>query len=220
MIDGPRAGSGPEEILRVALRQEMDPLPALAGFRLAQRRFHDAMIQDDPVTCCRGCSACCSQMVYDVHAVEIEDLGRHLRRTGRAAAVIAALHRRTDLYDAVRRQVERAHGESEDDWMERVALAFWLRADPCVFLDPDGSCSIHEHRPQSCRRYFVRGPAALCTPHTAWSPARRAFMAEPGVGNEVDVLLDRLSLRVPFEPEDDRLDHALLRWLEHRSEDA
>lgn len=44
-------------------------------------------------------------------------------------------------------------------------------------------------------------------------------MVEPGVEDEVDVLLQLLGLRVPFDPEEDRLDHALVRWLEHRSVD-
>lgn len=221
-MNGPRdpdRPAGPEEILRGALGSGIDPLPALARFRVAQERFHADYAATHPVSCRRGCAACCSQMVFDVKPVEVEDLGRHLRRTGRAEETLAALRLRRDRYDRVRRDHPREPGESDDDWIERVARAFWGVGHPCVFLDEDGACSIHEHRPQSCRRFLVHGPADLCRPQTASDEQRQARMVEPGVEDEVDVLLQLLGLRVPFDPEEDRLDHALVRWLEHRSVD-
>jgi Fe-S-cluster containining protein len=156
-------------------------------------------------------------MVFDVAAVEIEDLGQHLRRAGRAAEVLERSLLRRDAYDRVRRDHPRRHGESDDDWIERVALAFWALDLSCVFLDASGHCSVYEHRPQSCRRFFVFGPAEFCAPAAAADPRRLARMSEPGTGEEIDDLLRRLDRRVPFDPEDDRLDHALTRWLQHRS---
>jgi len=44
-------------------------------------------------------------------------------------------------------------------------------------------------------------------------------MVEPGRDGEVDGLLELMSSRVDFDPEDDRLDHAMLCWLENRSQD-
>jgi Fe-S-cluster containining protein len=158
-------------------------------------------------------------MVFDVSPVEIEDLGRHLRRTGREEQLASALRRRRDLYDAIRLETPRDPGESEDDWTERVARAFWSRAEPCALLDAEGACSVFAHRPQSCRRFVVHGPADLCTPEEADSLDRKALMAEPGSEGEVDRLLLALSRGVRFDPEDDRLDHALLRWIENRSRD-
>jgi Fe-S-cluster containining protein len=209
----------PVDFLRTAVRAGLDPLLALARFRALQERFHAAYVASRSVSCTQGCSACCAQAVFDVTPVEIEDLGRHLRRTGRDAEVLPRLRARRDLQDRVRLEHPREPGESDDDRTERVALAFWREGVACAFLDGEGSCSVHEHRPQSCRRFFVHGPADLCNPADAARPERGACMVEPGEEDEVDGLLLAMSAQVAFDPEDDRLDHALVRWLEHRSAD-
>lgn len=203
--------------LRRDLDAGIDPLEALAAFRAAQDAFHAAFVARDPVSCRRGCSACCAQMVFDVTPVEIEDLGRHLRTTGRDAEALERLAGRRAAFDRTRVDLPRRPGESHDDWTERVGLKFWGLGLDCAFLDAQGACSVFEHRPQSCRRFYVHGPAQLCTPADAGDPTRRSRMVEPGGEGEVDALLALASDRVGFDPEDDRLDHALLRWLENRS---
>jgi Fe-S-cluster containining protein len=197
------------------LSRREDPLASLARFRASQREFHDPVAAT--ATCARGCASCCSQMVFDVAAVEVEDLGLHLRRTGREEEVLPRLRARRALYDRTRLENPRRPGESTDAWTERVARAFWAEDVPCAFLDADGACSVHDHRPQSCRRFFVDGPASLCTAAGCDDPRRRARMVEPGVEGEVDRFLADLDRNAPFDPEDDRLDHALLRWLRSRS---
>lgn len=208
----------PATILREALDAGADPLEALARFRAAQTRFHAEFAASEAVSCARGCSACCSQMVFDVTAVEVEDLGRFLRSQGIADAALARLRSRRDLWDAIRLDTPRRAGEDPDEWTERLALAFWARGLDCAFLAADGSCGVFDHRPQSCRRFFVHGPAELCTPASAADPRRRARMVEPGAPDEVDRLLRQAGDRVGFDPEDDRLDHAMVRWLENRSD--
>lgn len=209
----------PVDLLRSAVAAGLEPLLALARFRALQERFHSSYAEADPVSCHRGCSACCSQLVFDVTAVEVEDLGRHLRRNGREEEVLDPLRQRRDRYDQVRLAHPRDVGESHDDWTERIALRFWSLDSPCVFLDDDGACSVFEHRPQSCRRFFVHGPAELCTPQDAAKPERRSRMVEPGPEDAIDDLLELMSRQIPFDPEDDRLDHAMVRWLENRSRD-
>ena len=211
--------SDPVDLLHAFIREGIEPLAALARFRVAQERFHEVYAKSNPVSCQRGCSACCSQLVFDVTPVEVEDLGRCLRREGRDSEVLARLRSRRDRFDRLRLEHPRKPGESDDDWIERVALLFWSERDPCVFLDDEGACSVYEHRPQSCRRFLVLGPAELCAPGTASLPARDARMVEPGAEDEIDHLLRFLGLRVNFDPEDDRLDHAMVRWLENRSAD-
>jgi Fe-S-cluster containining protein len=192
-----------------------DGLAKLSAFRVGQDRALAKWTDGRAVTCRRGCSACCSQMVFDVRPIEIEALGRWLRQQGRDGEALEALRRRRDLYDRTRRERPRRPGESHDDWTERVALAFWALGEPCVLLDSDGRCSAYELRPTSCRSFFVLGPADLCTPDGADDPRRGARLVATGGAGET--ALEALDRRSPFDPEDDRLDHALLRWLEHRS---
>ena len=212
-------GSDPVDFLRTAVRAGLDPILTLLRFRTFQERFHVEYAEQNPVSCKRGCSACCEQMVFDVAPVEVEDLGRHLRRTGRAEEVLARLRERRHRFDRIRLDHPRESGESDDAWVERVALEFWGEGLGCAFLDDEGACSVHEHRPQACRRFFVHGPPDLCNPADAASDERRARMVEPGSADEVDALLLAMSAQIAFDPEDDRLDHAMVRWLENRSED-
>jgi Fe-S-cluster containining protein len=209
----------PVAVLRSAVRAGLDPILALARFRTFQERFHAAYAETNPVSCAPGCSACCQQMVFDVTPVEVEDLGRHLRRADRAEGLLGRLRERRDRFDRIRLDHPRDSGESDDAWIERVALAFWREGIGCAFLDEDGACSVHDHRPQACRRFFVHGSAELCNPDDAASDDRRARMVEPGSADEVDRLLLAMSAQVAFDPEDDRLDHAMVRWLENRSRD-
>lgn len=180
--------------------------------------FYDA-VREDPanaaIRCGRGCSACCSQMVYGVRAMEVEVLGRHLRRVGRVVEVRDALRRRLEVFDAVRLDTDRRSGESEDDREHRIALRFFAEDLPCVFLEADGSCGVHSLRPHACRRFFSLSDPALCTAEGSRSRDHRAVMIEPL--EDLDERLEVLDAAAPFDPESDLLDRALLRWLEHRS---
>ena len=108
----------PVDGLRAALGAGIEVLPALARFRSAQARYHEQFKTENPVSCQKGCSACCSQMVFDVSGVEIEDLGWHLRRSGRVDELLEPLRRRRDLYDRTRLEHPRQSAEGDDEWTQ------------------------------------------------------------------------------------------------------
>ena len=176
--------------------------------------FHRAVFEASDrltVRCGRGCSNCCSQMVFDVHAFEVELIGRRLVEEGRAAAVRTRLEERLALYHRIRLEHPRRGEESLDDWIERIAIEFWKQDEPCALLDADGDCSVHDVRPWSCRRSFAASDPNLCRGETARSPHRRFFTLAPSEGFDEDlVALDRWA-RVDVDT--DQLDHGLSRWL-------
>lgn len=219
---GPRALAVAEEIrahLRDLVENGTAPEPGdLDALGALLDRFHASLFEESgrAPRCSRGCASCCSQAVFDVHAFEIERIGRRLRAEDRARTVLADLEERIAVHDATRRAHPRRAGESEDDWIERVAIEFWKLDRPCVLLAPDGSCSVHSVRPWACRRYFSLSDPALCRGEMAKDPRREGFIADPA--DDTEALLDAIDRTMPFDPETDRLDLALARWLRWRSE--
>ena len=195
----------------------LESLPAerdLAGLFDLVDRFHRAVFEASPdlrVSCGRGCSGCCSQMVFDVHAFEVERIGRRLVETGRVELVGARLEERRDTHARVRRDHPRRNDEDVDDWIERVAIEFWKEDESCALLDTDGACSVHDVRPWSCRRSFAASDPALCCGDHADDPRRRFFTLAPDAGFDADLQdLDRFAT---YDVDTDQLDLGLLRWL-------
>lgn len=217
---GPRASTSAAQIVghlrAIAARGTPIREDELGALDAELDRYHALLFEESGAVprCAEGCSNCCAQAVFDVHAFEVERIGRMLRASGRAERTLAALEERLERFDTVRRAHPRDPDESEDDWIERVAIEFWKLDLPCALLDPDGSCSVHTVRPWSCRRYFSLSDPAWCRGDTAEDPRRRGLIAEPA--EDTDALLGALDRTVEFDPETDRLDLALARWLRWR----
>lgn len=167
------------------------------------------------VRCDRGCANCCTQTVFDVNAFEIDRIGRRLEDEGRATEVRERVAARDARYRALKLRNPRARDEDDDAWIERVAIAFWKDDDPCALLAADGSCSVHDVRPWSCRRAFAGNDPALCRGEHAHDPRRRFFTLSPY--ETFDEELAALDHWAPFAVDSDRLDAGLLRWLDGRS---
>jgi len=116
------------------------------------------------ISCRAGCGACCRQMVpiSETEARYLADLIASMpeeqkqRVTARFAVVLEAL--------AAGGLLERLRAEpplNEAD-RTRLGLEYFGLAVACPFLEHE-SCSIHPHRPASCREYLVTSPAENCT---------------------------------------------------------
>lgn len=114
-----------------------------------------------PVTCAKGCGACCRQMV-PVSPVE----ARHLARVVES---LPAEHqaRVRARFETARESIEKAglppRGDPDEDKEAYRAFGLaWFRAGvACPFLEEE-SCSIHPLRPLVCREYLVTSPPAGC----------------------------------------------------------
>lgn len=104
-----------------------------------------AMLKKSPhgpdVKCRAGCAACCS-----IHV----DISPH-----EAALLLAWCREYGIAIDRTR--LERQATKTDATWHE---LAPKDRA--CVFLAEDRTCKVYEHRPGSCRKYFVKTDPDLC----------------------------------------------------------
>ncbi|MGA2185736.1 MAG: YkgJ family cysteine cluster protein [Bryobacteraceae bacterium] len=144
----------------------VDLLPVL-------HEFNDALIgaaveqvesQGRRVSCRAGCGACCRQIIAisETEARYLADLiaampeDRKQRVTARFTEVVEAL--------AASGLLERLRAEPPSDPAERnrLGLEYLRQGLACPFLEDEG-CSIHPHRPASCREYLVTSPAENCS---------------------------------------------------------
>lgn len=117
------------------------------------------------VSCKKGCTACCSQLVSASWAEGAAIMVNH--------SLVVRLVRDKLIEQA--EAIEKLAGElglSEcrvctdnfDEVMEKLrAMAdrYWALKLPCAFLR-DGLCSIYDNRPISCRGYYVKSAPELC----------------------------------------------------------
>lgn len=116
------------------------------------------------ISCGKGCSACCSQLVpvaepearYLLQLFETFSEERRARISRRYADIRSRLNdsklleKITDLATGADREARR-----------RVGIDYFELGLPCPFLE-EGCCSIHQHRPLSCREFLVVSPPEHC----------------------------------------------------------
>jgi Fe-S-cluster containining protein len=116
------------------------------------------------ISCRSGCGACCSQLV-PISKVEgaallnlIESMPEPRRSEVRSRfrknmEVLA----QAGLLD----ELEKAALAHDKERIRAIGLAYFALNLPCPFLQ-DQSCSIHPHRPLSCREFLVISDPAYC----------------------------------------------------------
>lgn len=150
----------------VAPLRPVDMLPLFLAFSeaISGAAAERSEAEGKPVSCRAGCAACCRQAVpiseteaRYIAAMVAEmpaDRRAHVKR--RFEEAIAALDK-AGLLPSLRDANSLKTQEERRD----LGLRYFAAGVPCPFLE-DENCSIHEHRPISCREYLVTSPAANC----------------------------------------------------------
>lgn len=169
------------------------PHRMLPIFQKMTNSFVDMSVQamneiGEEISCKAGCGACCSQAVpiAEVEVYQIAELVENMPEP-----------RRTEI----KKRFADAVGHFESiGWFERIrkvanqkmpdnpeyvptelidaAMEYFNQGIPCPFLE-NGSCSIHENRPLSCREYLVTSPAEFCSKPTAENIKKVPLLVRP-----------------------------------------
>lgn len=167
--------------------EENDPISVIYSFHCLidehiQQKF-DADPESKDITCKKGCYYCCQQNVDAsihealllLHIMEEESIEIDMDKLKRQA----------------KHNVETWHDQPLEDW-------------DCIFLK-DGCCAVYEHRPASCRKYFVSSIPKLCDTKDLHQVVKRfvcvipeilgsVIYNQPGSGSMPKVLIDSLNL--------------------------
>jgi Fe-S-cluster containining protein len=145
------------------VRGALDMTSNLVGMAI-----EDATKKDLEISCRKGCSVCCNQVVpvskpeafffLDLIRQKIpEDIRETVKGLFEAAALridetgIAARLSKPDL--------------TEED-LDQIGDEYFKLGIRCPFLSNAGACGVHQFRPTVCREYNVVTPAELCAdPH-------------------------------------------------------
>lgn len=178
-------GDVPMELLLPALRTTADAFVAY-GAELSEAAGR-------PVSCAKGCGACCRQLIPLAHAEAREIAAlvgglpepRRSEVTGRFEAALRRVEE-AGLLPALEGRDGRLFNEAVD-----LGLAYLRLGIACPFLE-DEACSIYPERPIACREYLVSSPPERCAPPTAetieavplptrvWAEAAREEKGVPG----------------------------------------
>jgi Fe-S-cluster containining protein len=115
------------------------------------------------VSCCKGCGACCRQIVplSETEARKIRDLVATLPEPRRAEILSRFAAARERLEQAGLIEILLAPERAEPEQIKTLILEYFRLGIPCPFLEEE-SCSIHPDRPVPCREYLVVSPAENC----------------------------------------------------------
>jgi len=148
-----------------------DPKGIAAGVHLSM----DGLIEKGKATktnsaeikCAKGCAHCCRQFVG-------------VTKPEAALLVHAAKEQGVTInQDLLKRQSK--FGEA--DWMHQP-----LADTACVFLGPEDTCTVYEHRPNACRKYFVITKPKFCdTRRFAHKKVGRWFVMEAEIVASADM---------------------------------
>lgn len=160
-------GEVPMQALLPALRTTADAFVAYASERAAA--------EGKPVSCAKGCGACCRQLVplAEAEARRLAALVEELPEPRRSAvkarfADAVARVEAAGLLPALEGRAERLVERNVD-----TGLAYFALGIACPFLE-DESCSVYEERPIACREYLVSSPPAACS-----TPSRETVASVP-----------------------------------------
>jgi Fe-S-cluster containining protein len=136
------------------------------------RALSDAVVREtcraveeegEKISCRKGCGACCSNLVAisEVEARRIRDLVEGLPEPRRSVIRARFAEARQRLEQAgLLETLSEPERWTAEVYAELVGIYF-AQDIPCPFLE-EGSCSIYDERPITCREYLVTSPPEYC----------------------------------------------------------
>lgn len=115
------------------------------------------------ISCSSGCGACCSNLVAisQVEARRIAQVVEAFPEPRRSTVEARFAQAQARLQQAGLLERLRVADEWTAEEYAAQVDAYFAQDVPCPFLE-DGSCSIYEERPVTCREYLVTSPPARC----------------------------------------------------------
>jgi Fe-S-cluster containining protein len=147
---------------KTSLRQVLPMVQSLAD-AVVDQGVQTAAKEHEPISCKRGCGACCRQLVpiAEVEARRLEEVIQSFPEARRQQVRDRFAEARRRLGQAGLLEKLQNAGQWSDSETRPLGLAYFGLGIPCPFLDEE-SCSIYSDRPIACREYLVTSPPDNC----------------------------------------------------------
>lgn len=166
------------------------------------------------ISCKAGCGACCSQFV-PVTPIEVQNIDKYVSQLPKKQRqkIRKRFTKAIEIFKEKGLLERLLNFSSQNENLQEFGMAYFYLGIACPYLD-NGSCSIHQVRPLSCRKYLVTSPSSCCKKPT---PENIKMVSIPGqLSNTLTTLNTTYSYRanniIPLSVS--RL------WLEQHSEKA
>ncbi len=143
---------------------ELVPLLQQLTNKIVEIGIKEVHKQGQSISCSKGCSACCNQLVpvSEPEAHYLMELiaslpEAHRSRIMRRFDDIAERLNNVGLLDSIHHQL----GRSNQAARKQLGADYFKLGLACPFLEDD-ACSIHPHRPMSCREFLVVSSPEYC----------------------------------------------------------
>ncbi|NLB62889.1 MAG: hypothetical protein GX801_02105 [Fibrobacter sp.] len=164
------------EYLR-ALNGEKFDLNKLLDFTTRLFELYDkwqiAMLKnrEEPIACGSGCGSCCYHFPQSVEPFEALFLYVRLRQNPDMVNFIARCWDRVTYFGRMWKENVPKNPDEGDSLLQR----YFMKQQPCPFLNKDQSCGVYKYRPMICRMYFSDSDPVYCGPKHLLSDENRAF---------------------------------------------
>lgn len=142
---------------------------------------------EEPISCQKGCANCCSHYVTSVEPFELLYLHQQIRSDTAYPGKMIALHRRVSLFKSLLNPSEKDTDTADADEEDKALYRYFLRGQPCPFLQAGGACGVYAHRPMSCRMFYSLSNPSLCKGKGVIAPENRNFLIELPDDIEADI---------------------------------
>ena len=164
-------------------------------------RYQREVLQGYPrkITCGAGCGVCCNHWPEDTYSFEVRIIADHLKkhRRGDIGRIRDVLCEDIACLERIKATVKKRFFDPN----ERAALgdidpydvalsSFYQFGRPCPLLDKNGSCSIYDIRPITCRVYVSFSDPTYCRPGRILGDKALTYLLD--VSKKTDGLFDRL----------------------------
>jgi len=113
--------------------------------------------ENPPLTCTKGCSACCKQLVLMTLSEGALVAERYPLLLSSKRDIIEAQEKRLG-------EIKVAIGmpdEPDTESMKKLSEAWWAEQQNCAFLE-NNQCRIYDSRPMACRQLYIVDDPKLC----------------------------------------------------------
>jgi Fe-S-cluster containining protein len=150
--------------------------------------FQERVIEENPVSCKKSCSACCYHWAEDIYSFESALMAKEVKNKfpQKIDQIIEKCEGDIAIFESILKNLK------GDESEEYILNLFYQENRACPLLEDD-RCIIYENRPLTCRSFFSRSDPELCSPKHSFESNSHTILISPP--EEIEDRLDEVHFK-------------------------